>query len=51
VDRLLREPAVLEMLAAAPRTAVVRAVRDTLDAARSRRDGTVRLGNSSMIVS
>ncbi|MBA3553835.1 MAG: L-seryl-tRNA(Sec) selenium transferase, partial [Gemmatimonadales bacterium] len=39
VDRLLREPAVLEMLAAAPRTAVVRAVRDTLDAARSRRAG------------
>jgi L-seryl-tRNA(Ser) seleniumtransferase len=39
VDRLLREPAVQELLAAAPRSAVVRAVRESLDAARSRRAG------------
>ena len=39
VDRLLREPGVAAMLAEAPRPAVVRAVRETLDAARSRRAG------------
>jgi L-seryl-tRNA(Ser) seleniumtransferase len=39
VDRLLREPEVQELLREAPRTAVVRAVRDSLDAARTRRAG------------
>jgi L-seryl-tRNA(Ser) seleniumtransferase len=39
VDRLLRDPGVQELLAAAPRAAVVRAVRDALEAARSRRAG------------
>ena len=39
VDRLLREPAVQQLLDALPRSAVVRAVRETLDAARSRRAG------------
>ncbi len=39
VDRLLREPAVEALLAAAPRSAVVRAVREALDAARTRRAG------------
>ncbi|HEU4456512.1 MAG TPA: L-seryl-tRNA(Sec) selenium transferase, partial [Longimicrobium sp.] len=39
VDRLLREPAVVAMLDEAPRTAVVRAVRETLEAARMRRAG------------
>jgi L-seryl-tRNA(Ser) seleniumtransferase len=39
VDRLLREPEVQELLREAPRSAVVRAVRDSLDAARTRRAG------------
>jgi L-seryl-tRNA(Ser) seleniumtransferase len=39
VDRLLRQPEVAAMLADAPRPALVRAVRETLDAARSRRAG------------
>jgi L-seryl-tRNA(Ser) seleniumtransferase len=39
VDRLLREPAVAEMLTRAPRSAVVRAVREALEAARGRRAG------------
>lgn len=39
VDRLLREPAVAELLAVAPRSAVVAAVRDALAAARTRRAG------------
>ncbi len=39
VDRLLRDPAVQQLLEAAPRAAVVRAVRETLEAARSRRAG------------
>ncbi len=39
VDRLLREPGVAAMLADAPRPAVVRAFRETLEAARSRRAG------------
>ena len=39
VDRLLRDPAVQQLLEAAPRSAVVRAVRETLDAARTRRAG------------
>jgi L-seryl-tRNA(Ser) seleniumtransferase len=39
VDRLLREPAVAAMLAEAPRPAVLRAIRETLEAARSRRAG------------
>jgi L-seryl-tRNA(Ser) seleniumtransferase len=39
VDRLLREPAVQELLDSSPRSAVLRAVRQTLDAARTRRAG------------
>ena len=39
VDRLLRDPGVAAMLAEAPRAAVLRAVRETLAAARSRRAG------------
>jgi L-seryl-tRNA(Ser) seleniumtransferase len=39
VDRLLREPAVAAMLAEVPRPAVLRAVRETLEAARLRRAG------------
>jgi L-seryl-tRNA(Ser) seleniumtransferase len=39
VDRLLREPAVDELLRVAPRTAVVAAVREALAAARTRRAG------------
>jgi L-seryl-tRNA(Ser) seleniumtransferase len=39
VDRLLREPEVEALLREAPRSAVVRAVRDSLDAARTRRAG------------
>jgi L-seryl-tRNA(Ser) seleniumtransferase len=39
VDRVLREPEVQELLREAPRSAVVRAVRDSLDAARTRRAG------------
>jgi L-seryl-tRNA(Ser) seleniumtransferase len=39
VDRLLRDPAVQQLLGSAPRTAVVRAVRETLEAARTRRAG------------
>ena len=39
VDRLLREPEVQRLLDDAPRSAVVRAVRETLDAARTRRAG------------
>ncbi|HUF35145.1 MAG TPA: hypothetical protein VMN37_04295, partial [Gemmatimonadales bacterium] len=39
VDHLLRQPGVAAMLAEAPRPAVVRAVRETLDAARLRRAG------------
>ena len=39
VDHLLREPAIAALLAAAPRTMVVAAVRDALDAARRRRAG------------
>jgi L-seryl-tRNA(Ser) seleniumtransferase len=39
VDRLLREPAVAELLAAAPRGAVVQAVREAVDAARRLRGG------------
>jgi L-seryl-tRNA(Ser) seleniumtransferase len=39
VDRLLREPEMQELLREAPRSAVVRAVRDSLDAARTRRAG------------
>ncbi len=39
VDHLLREPAVAALLDAAPRSVVVAAVRDALDAARRRRAG------------
>jgi L-seryl-tRNA(Ser) seleniumtransferase len=39
VDRLLREPAVIALLERAPRNAVVAAVREALDAARTRRAG------------
>jgi L-seryl-tRNA(Ser) seleniumtransferase len=39
VDRLLRDPAVAQLLAAAPRNVVVAAVRDALEAARTRRAG------------
>jgi L-seryl-tRNA(Ser) seleniumtransferase len=39
VDRLLREPAVEALLQVAPRSAVVEAVRESLDAARTRRAG------------
>ncbi|MGH7518201.1 MAG: L-seryl-tRNA(Sec) selenium transferase [Gemmatimonadales bacterium] len=39
VDRLLREPAVTALFRHAPRNAVVAAVRDVLDAARTRRAG------------
>ena len=39
VDRLLREPGIASLLDAAPREAVVAAVRDTVDAARRRRAG------------
>ena len=39
VDRLLREPGVAAMLAEVPRPAVLRAVRETLEAARLRRAG------------
>ncbi len=39
VDRLLREPAVEELLATAPRNAVVQAIRDTLTAVREGRSG------------
>ncbi len=39
VDRLLQEPAVTALLNAAPRNAVVAAVRATIDAARRRRSG------------
>jgi L-seryl-tRNA(Ser) seleniumtransferase len=39
VDRLLREPAVEALLRVAPRSAVVEAVRESLDAARTRRAG------------
>ena len=39
VDRLLREPAVDALLLAAPRAAVVAAIRETLAAARTRRAG------------
>ena len=39
VDRLLREPAVDELLRIAPRAAVVAAVREALAAARTRRAG------------
>jgi L-seryl-tRNA(Ser) seleniumtransferase len=39
VDHLLREPAITALLGAAPRTLVVAAVRDALDAARRRRAG------------
>jgi L-seryl-tRNA(Ser) seleniumtransferase len=39
VDRLLRDPEVAAMLAEAPRSAVVNAVRETIDAARARRAG------------
>jgi L-seryl-tRNA(Ser) seleniumtransferase len=39
VDRLLRQPAVQELLQLAPRGAVVAAVRESLDAARTRRAG------------
>jgi len=39
VDRLLREPAVEELLASSPRAAVLSAVRASLEAARTRRAG------------
>jgi L-seryl-tRNA(Ser) seleniumtransferase len=39
VDRLLREPAIAALLGAAPRPAVLAAVRDSLAAARTRRAG------------
>ena len=39
VDRLLREPRIASLLDRAPRTLVVAAVRETLDAARRRRGG------------
>ena len=39
MDRLLREPGVAALLADAPRPAVVRAVRETVEAARRRRAG------------
>ncbi|MBA3498512.1 MAG: L-seryl-tRNA(Sec) selenium transferase [Gemmatimonadales bacterium] len=39
VDRLLHEPEVQTLLAAAPRAAVVTAIREALDAARTRRAG------------
>jgi L-seryl-tRNA(Ser) seleniumtransferase len=39
VDRLLHEPRVEELLATSPRTAVLSAVRDALEAARTRRAG------------
>ena len=39
VDHLLREPGIAALLEAAPRSAVVSAVRDALDAARRRRAG------------
>jgi L-seryl-tRNA(Ser) seleniumtransferase len=39
VDRLLREPAVVELFEHAPRNAVVAAVRESLEAARTRRAG------------
>jgi L-seryl-tRNA(Ser) seleniumtransferase len=39
VDRLLQEPGIAELLAAAPRSAVVRAVREAVDAARRLRAG------------
>ena len=39
VDHLLREPGIAALLDAAPRSAVVSAVRDALDAARRRRAG------------
>jgi L-seryl-tRNA(Ser) seleniumtransferase len=39
VDRLLHEPAIQELLGIAPRGAVVAAVRESLDAARSQRAG------------
>src|SRR5438093_5243400 len=39
VDRLLHQPAIQELLQIAPRSAVVAAVRESLEAARTRRAG------------